>query len=59
MNETEFRDEVDNTVTLRDLHGDGEIVCRFWWEEDIDCLFREWWVWRLVTNLDYVELQVS
>jgi hypothetical protein len=59
VDETEFGDEIDDTVTLRNLHGDGEIVCCFWREEDVDCLFREWRVWRLVTDFYYVELSVS
>jgi hypothetical protein len=56
VNKTEFGHQVDDTVTLRDLHGDWEIVCCFWGEEDIDCFFLERDIGCFVTDLDNVEL---
>lgn len=56
VDETEFCDEVDDTVFGGDLHSDREIVCRFGREEYIDGFLLEGWVGSLVTNLDYVEL---
>ena len=46
-------------MTLRNLHGDWEIVCCFGREEYIDCFLLEGWVGRLVSDLDYMELHVS
>jgi len=37
VDETVLGDEVDDAVTSRDLHGDGEIVGGFGREEDVDC----------------------
>jgi len=59
VDETEFGDQVDDTVTLRDLHGDWEIVCCFWREEYIDCLLCEWDIGCFVADLDNVELLIS
>lgn len=59
MDKSEFGDEVDDAVALRDLHGDWEVVGRFGREEDVDGLFLEWGVWRLVSDLHDVELSRS
>lgn len=59
MDETEFGNEVDDTVALRDLHGDWEIVCGFWREEYVDRLLGEGGVALFEADLDYVELVVS
>ena len=56
VDESEFRDKVDDAVLLRDLHGDGEIVCRLGREEDVDLLLLEGWVRSLVTDLHDMEL---
>lgn len=59
MDETEFGNEVDDTMALRDLHGDWEIVCSFWGEEYVDRLLGEGGVALFEADLDYVELMVS
>lgn len=59
MDETKLGDEVDDSVLLRYLHGDGEIVERFGREKDVDCFLLEGWVGRLMTDLDDVKLDMS
>jgi hypothetical protein len=59
VDETEFGNEVDDTVALRDLHGDWEVVCGFWREEYVDCFLGEGGVTLFEADLDYVELAVS
>lgn len=56
VNEAELGDEVDDTVLLRDLHSDGEVVGRLWGEEDVDGLLRERRVGGLVADLDNMKL---
>lgn len=56
VNESKLGDEVNDTMALRDLHGNGEVVGGLGREEDFDCLFLERWIWRLVTYLYNVKL---
>ncbi len=56
VNEAVLCDEVDNTVTLADLHGNGEVVGGLGWEEDIDGLFGESGLAILVVDLYNVKL---
>lgn len=57
MDEAVFRDKVNDTVFLRDLHGDGEVIGRLWWEVNIDVLLGEWRVRRLMVDLNDVQLE--
>ena len=56
MDETIFRDQVDDTVLLGHLHRDGEVIRGLRWEVDVDSLLGEWWVGGLVVNLDDMQL---
>lgn len=59
VDETVFRDEVDDTVALRDLHRDGEIVRGLGREEDVDRFLRVHRVGGSVIDLDDVELSTQ
>lgn len=59
VDETKLGDKVDDAVFARHLHGDGEIVGGLGREEDVDGFLGERLVWRLVSDLDNVELVVS
>lgn len=59
MDETKLGDKVKNTVLLRDLQRDGEVVQSLGREEHIDSLLLEGRVWWLVTNLNNVQLGPS
>ena len=57
MDKTVLGDEVDDTVLLRDLHGDGEVVGCLCGEEDVDGLLGEHRVRRVVVDFDDVKLR--
>lgn len=56
MDETVLRREVNDAVSLGDLHGDGEIIGRLGREVNVDGFLRERRVGRLVVNLHNVKL---
>lgn len=56
VDETVLRDEVDDSVSLRNLHSHGEVVDGFGGEEDVSCLFLEDWVRSIVIDLHDVKL---
>ena len=56
MDETVFRDKIDNAVLLRDLHRYREIVRSLRWEVDIHSLLREWRIRCGMINLNDVQL---
>jgi hypothetical protein len=58
VNETVFGDEVDDTVSFRDLHSDGEIVGSFRREEDIDSFLGVNGVGGGVIDFDDVKLLI-
>ena len=56
MDETIFGDKVDDTMFLRNLHGDRKIVCRFRWEVNIHVLLDECRIRCLMIDLDNMQL---
>jgi hypothetical protein len=56
VNEAKLCDEVDDSVLLRHLHRNWEIVRRLWRKINIDCLFGEGRIGLLVVDLYNVEL---
>lgn len=56
MDETILRNQVDDTVSLRNLHSDWEIVDSFGRKVYINSLLGENWVGCLVVNLDNMQL---
>ncbi len=58
MDETELGNEVDYTVLLRYLHGDGEVVGSFGREEDINRFLLEWRIGSLMTDFDNMQLKI-
>ena len=56
VDETVLGREVDDTVLLGDLHGDGEVIGCLGREVHVDGLLRERRVGSLVVDLDYVKL---
>jgi len=59
MNEAILGDDVNDLVTIRDLHCDWEVVGGLGWEIDVDVLLGELRVSLLVIHLDNVELCAS
>jgi len=57
MDKAIFRDKVDDSMFLRDLHGHGEVIGSFWWEVNVNVLLGEWRVRRLMVNLDDMQLE--
>ena len=57
MDKAIFRDKVDDSMFLRDLHGHGEVIGSLWWEVNINVLLGEWRVRRLMVNLDDMQLE--
>ena len=57
VNESVFRDQVNDSVLFRDLHRDGEIVGRLWREVDVDLLFSEGGIRGLMVDLYNVKLK--
>ena len=57
MDKAIFRDKVDDSMFLRDLHGHREVICSLWWEININVLLGEWRVRRLMVNLDDMQLE--
>ena len=47
-----FRNKIDDAVGFGNLHGNGEVVCSFGWEVDIDGLFDKGWIGVLVVDFD-------
>jgi hypothetical protein len=56
MDEAVFRDKINDSVFLRDLHGHGEVIGSLWWEVNVDILLGEWRVRRLMVNFDDMQL---
>jgi hypothetical protein len=52
-----FCDQINDTMTFRDLHGDGEIASGFSGEEYISRLLREYWIGGVVVDFNNVELR--
>jgi hypothetical protein len=56
MDETIFRDEVNDAVLFRDLHGNGEVVCGLRWEVDINSFLDERRIGSRVVNFNNMKL---
>ena len=57
VDESVFRYEINDTMTFRDLHSDGEIASGFGREEHISSLLREYWIGGVVIDFNDVKLQ--
>lgn len=51
VDETVLGREVDDAMSLRDLHSDGEVVRGLRWEVNIDGFLRKWRVGGLMIDL--------
>jgi hypothetical protein len=57
VNEPIFRDEVNDTVLLGNLHGDREVVGGLGREVDVDSFLDKGRVWRRMIDLNDMELR--
>jgi hypothetical protein len=58
MNETMFRNKVNDAVFLRDLQCDGEVAGGLGWEIDVNSFVDERGVRRRVANFNDMELSM-